>query len=132
MSKSDYLEVKLLDWLFGKASFSPPDTYYVALYTSAPSDSGGGTEVSGTGYSRVAVANDAENWPATSGGVKANGETVDFGQAGSAWGTVTHFGLFDAASGGNLYRWGALVAPATVEEDDTVDFPPGSLQFTED
>ena len=51
---SDYLEDKVLDHVFGGTAYTAPATLYVALYTVAPDDTGGGTEVTttGTAYAR--------------------------------------------------------------------------------
>lgn len=131
-SKSNYLENILLDEVLGGDDYTPPATVYIALFTSAPSDSGGGTEVSGGSYARVAVTNNATNWPAASAGVKQNGTDVTFAQATAGWGTVVAFAVFDAGSSGNMLYWGALTASRTVAINDTVSFPTGSLTFTED
>lgn len=132
MGKSDYLENKVLDHLLGRTTYTAPATVYVALYTTAPSDAGGGTEVSGGGYARKAVTNDATNWPAASGGSKSNGTAIVFDEASSDWGSVVAFGIFDAASGGNLLYWGALDAPKAVNNGQTARFPAGSLVISED
>lgn len=127
-SFSDFLELELLDHVFSAAAYTPPATLYVALFTATPSDSGGGTEVSGNGYARVAVTNNATNWPAASGGNKANGTAITFPQATpSGWGVVTQFGIFDASTAGNLIAWGDLSASKTVDALDTVSFAIGSL-----
>lgn len=136
MSKSDDLEDKLLDGRYGGPAYSLPGTVYVALYTAAPSDAGGGTEV-GTAdwsdYARVAVVNNGTNFPSASGGSKSNGVAIDFGTAtivGSPP-TVSHFGTFDALAG-NLMDWGALTTPKQIDDGDPVSFPIGALTFTED
>lgn len=133
MSKSDYLENKLLDHTFGAQTYTPPATLYVALYTAAPDDDGtGGTEVSGTGYARAAVTNNDTNWPAASNGSKSNGNEISFGTVGAGgWGQLTHFGVFDAASGGNFLGAGELDTPVTAAEGDTVRFQAGALVITE-
>lgn len=132
MSKSNYLEDRLLDHQLGGPDYVRPATVHVALYTTAPTDAGGGVEVSGGNYSRVAVTNNSTNFPAASGGTKSNGTVVSFPIPSAGWGLVTHFGLFDAASGGNLLRWGALTIPKTIDPGDLVNFPPGELDCTED
>lgn len=130
-SFSDFLELELLDHVFGNAAYSAPATLYVALYTATPSDSGGGTEVSGNAYARVAVTNNATNFPAASGGSKANGTAITFPQATpSGWGVVTQFGIFDASTSGNLLAWGDLTASKTVDALDTVSFAIGALTIT--
>ena len=98
---SDYLENEILDHIFGVGSYTAP-SIYVALYTSAPSDSGGGTEVSGNNYARVLHS----SWTTASGGATSNSGAITFPTPSGVWGTVTHFGLFDASTSGNLLGWG--------------------------
>lgn len=130
-SFSDFLELELLDHVFGNAAYSAPATLHVALFTAAPSDSGGGTEVSGNAYARVAVTNNATNFPAASGGSKANGTAITFAQATpSGWGVVVAFGIFDASTSGNLLAWADLTASKTVDPLDTVSFAIGALTIT--
>lgn len=131
-SKSDYLENKILDLIWGNQAFSPPSTIYVALFTAAPNDAGGGTEVSGGSYSRVGVQNNATNWPAASGGQKQNGVAINFPQATTSWGTVVAVGFFDAATNGNLLAWANLAANKAVGVGDTISFPVGSITITEE
>ena len=129
---SDYMERLLLDVIFGTlpADWDRPaafDTLYFGLFTAAPSDSGGGTEVSGNAYARVGVTNNTTNFAAaaTSTGTttKKNATTIQFPQATpSGWGTVTHWGIFDAASAGNLLFWGALTASRAVVNGDAPRF----------
>jgi hypothetical protein len=136
MSKSDYLENEILDHILGAATWTAPATIHVALFTAAPSDSGGGTEVSTgvwTNYSRSAVTNNATNWPAASGGSKSNGTAISFGTA-AITGTapvVTHFALMDASSAGNILYWGALTDAQTINNTNPVSFPISSITITE-
>lgn len=131
-SYSDYLELKVLDHLLGLTSYTPPATLYVALYTSAPSDGGGGTEISGNGYARVAVTNNATNWPAASGGQKSNGTAITFSVATGSWGTVVAFGLFDASTGGNLLMWATLGTSKAISSGQAAQFPIGALVVAQD
>lgn len=131
-SFSDYIENKLLDLLFSNAAYSIPGTLYMALFTAAPSDSGGGTEVSGGSYARVAVTNNNTNFPAASGGSKSNGTTITFPTATAAWGTVVAMGIFDASSSGNLLAWATLTTAKTVASGDTPSFAAGALVITLD
>lgn len=132
MSKSDYLENELLDHVLGAAAYSAPATVNVALYTAAPTDAGGGTEVSGGSYARVAITNNATNWPAAASGSKSNGTTITFPTATADWGTVVAFGLWDAASGGNLLYWGTLSASKVINSGNTASFAVGALTILED
>ena len=138
---SDYLENKMVDQLFRGQTAPTTSTLYVALLTAAPSDNGGGTEVSGGAYARVAVTSSLANWAGTqsagsttassgTGGQTSNNIAITFPTPGATWGTVTHFGIYDAATGGNLLFHGALSIAKTVNESDTVTFPIGTLSVT--
>ena len=131
-SKSDFLENELLDHVLGGGDYSRPATVYVALFTVALSDSGGGTEVSGGSYARVAVTNNATNWPAASGGAKSNGTEIAFPEATASWGTVVAFAIFDASTGGNMLYWADLTTSKTIDSGDTAKFAVGDLDITED
>jgi len=131
-SKSDYLENELLDHVLGGGDYSRPATVYIALYTVAPTDVGGGTEVTGGSYARKAVTNNATNWPAASSGAKANGTVIEFVTATADWGTVVAFAILDAASDGNFLYWGDLTASKSVDNGDTARFAVGELDITED
>lgn len=124
---SDYAEKLVLDWLMTTGSATRPTAWYVALYTAAPSDSGGGTEVSGAGYSRKSVSFNAASTP---GGTTSNSGIVSWTAAGGAYGTVTHVGIFDASTAGNLIWQGALSTAKTVNDGDTIQFSAGNLTLT--
>ena len=124
---SDYAEKLLLDWMMTSGSATRPTAWYVALYTAAPSDSGGGTEVSTGGYARQSVALSAASSP---GGTTSNSGEVSFTASGADYGTVTHMGIFDAASSGNLLWHGALTASKTVADGDTLTFAVGNIDLT--
>jgi hypothetical protein len=134
-SKSDYLEAKVLDHVLGGGDYSRAANVYCALFTTAPTDAAGGVEVSGGAYARVAMTNNATNWPAASGTtptIKANGTAITYPRATAAWGTVAAWALFDAASAGNLLFWGTLTTPKAVAIDDTPSFGVGALTIAED
>src|SRR3990167_1382168 len=122
---SDYLENALLNEVFRNTGYAPAATVYVGLYTAAPTDAGGGTEVTGGSYARVAVT-----FAAASGGSITTSGVTTFPTATADWGTVTHFGIFDAVSGGNLLAWQALTASATINNTDTARFSAGALTIT--
>lgn len=121
---SDYAENKLLDHLLGKASFTMPASVRVALFTAAPSDAGGGTEVTGGSYARQAIIVNT-----SSGGATNPNADVVFPVATASWGTITHVGIFDAASGGNLLMHGALTASKAIASGDQLIFPAADLDF---
>lgn len=131
-SKSNYLENEMLDHVLGGGDFTRPSSVFVALYTTAPSDTGGGVEVSAPSYAREEVANNPTNWPAAVDGLKTNGADIVFETAAEAWGTIVAFGLFDNVSAGNLLYWGELTASKLIDADDTAFFRAGTLTITED
>lgn len=134
---SDYLENKLIDHLLRATAYTAPATTYVALLTAAPSDVGGGTEVSGGSYARASVASGTGAWTATQGGTSGasygtggttgNAATISFATPSAGWGTVTHFGVYDALTGGNLLFHGALTASKVINSGDSVSFAAGAL-----
>lgn len=144
--KSDYLENKFIDWLFRGQSYTPPATLYIGLYTTVPSaDAGtGGVEVSGGSYARASVAASLANWAGTqaagstvassgTGGQTSNNNVITFAAPTANWGTIAGFGIFDAASGGNMLYFGSLTASKTVNNGDAAPaFAAGALTVTED
>ena len=124
---SDYAEKLLLDVLMTTGTATRPTNWYVALFTAAPNDAGGGTEVSAGGYARQSVSfNDASS----PGGTTSNSNEVSFTASGGDYGTVSHMGIFDASSSGNLLWHGALTASKTVADGDTLTFAIGNIDLT--
>jgi len=124
---SDHAEKLLLDWMMTTGSATRPTAWYVGLFTAAPSDAGGGTEVSGSGYAREAVTFAAASTP---GGTTSNTGDVSFTAAGGNWGTITHIGIFDASSAGNLLWHGSMTASKVVNDGDTLQFSTGNIDLT--
>lgn len=134
-SKSDYLENEILDHILGGADYSRPATLYLALLTAAPTDASTGstiTEATYTGYARVAITNNATNFPAASGGAKSNGTEIAFAECTAGTSTVTHWALLDAATLGNILYWGALTTSKDISTGDTPKVAVGDLDITED
>lgn len=131
-SKSDYLENKLLDHVLGATAYSAPAAIYFGLFTAAPSDAGGGTEVTGGSYARVSLLNNTTNFPNASGGVKKNGTAVVWPTATALWGLVVAIGVYDAPSGGNLLFWATLPVSKSIDVGDTLTLPINGLTITED
>lgn len=130
-SFSNYLESRLLDHLFCKNTYMSP-TIYVALSTADPGESGSGLSEPNppNGYSRVATSEN--NWNDAVSGLIDNYTELTFPQATGNWGTITHFALMDAASGGNMLAYGALSTSKTVTNGDTVKFAAGDLDVSLD
>lgn len=122
---SDYLENKILDHVFRNTAYTPAAAVYLGLYTSAPSDAGGGTEVSGAGYARQAIT-----FGAASGGAISNTAAVQFTASGGSYGTVTHVGIFDAATTGNLLAWKSIT-PIVMGSGGVLTFAIGDIDVTQ-
>jgi hypothetical protein len=132
MAKSDYLENDLIKHVFRTGNMTAITEVNVALFTAAPSDSGGGTEVTGGNYARVLHGPSDATWDATSGidGLTANTSVITFPVPSANWGTITHFALFDDTT--NMLYWGALTTDKTVNDGDPAPtFPAGALTVTE-
>ncbi|GHF71286.1 phage tail fiber protein [Seohaeicola zhoushanensis] len=125
-SFSDYLENALLNHVFRNTALTSPTNVYLALYTANPTDAGGGTEVTGGGYTRQAIT-----FGAASGGAISNTAAVEFTASGASFGTVTGVGIFDASSGGNLLAWDAITS-AAVGDGDTLSFAIGDIDLSLD
>ena len=104
-------------------------TVYMALYLNEPGADASGTEVSGTGYGRVAIT---LGQPSVVGGkaTSSNTNAVNFGTAGSAWGTVAYWAIYDSSSGGQLLWFGPFSRSKTVEINDSVVVAIGELDVT--
>lgn len=129
---SDYLENKLIDFVFRGQTYTPPTNTYIGLLTSAPNDANTGSnvvEVSGGSYARVAVGATLLNWSGTqsntantastgTSGTTYNINPIAFPSPTGNWGVITAFGMFDASSGGNLLFYGNLTTAKTVNNGD--------------
>lgn len=137
---SDYMENKLVDHIFRATAYTAPATLYIGLLTAAPSDSGGGTEVTGGSYARASVTPSVANFKSTNGttsgassgtgGLTSNANSITFATPSAGWGTVTHFGIYDASTTGNLLFWGSLGTSKTINSGDTVSFAADALTVT--
>lgn len=140
-SMTDYLENRLVDHILRGQTFTAPANLHAALFTTATTEAGGGTEVTGGSYARVAVACSLANWAGTqsagstaassgTGGATSNNNAITFPTPTAAWGTVTHVALFDASSGGNMLFHGPLTTSKTPNIGDPPTFPAGSFGIT--
>jgi hypothetical protein len=148
---TDFLENKLIDFIFrgqalgitgaSAAAGTGPTSLYMALFTANPTDTGGGTEVSGGSYARVAVSSTLANWAGTqaaasttassgTSGTTSNNNSITFPSPTASWGVITGFGIFDASTAGNLLVYGALTTSKTVNNGDAApSFTAAALTF---
>ncbi len=122
---SNYLENALINATLRNTSYTSPTTTYLALYTSDPTDADTGTEVSGGSYARQAIT-----FGAPSNGVSTNSAAIEFPQATGSWGTVTHVGIRDASTSGNLLYHTPLDVSKTIASGDIFKIAIGSLSVT--
>jgi hypothetical protein len=126
MSFTNDLETRALQWAFTTGSPTRPTAWYVGLFTAAPSDTGGGTEVSGGSYARQAVT------LTVSGNLATNGSAIEWPTASAGWGTITHVAIFDALTTGNMLVYAALTTSKTISTGDVLRIPAGDLDITLD
>ena len=122
---SDYLENEILDHILGTGAYTMPTNVYVGLSTGSFNDDNSGTELSGSGYTRKVAS-----FGAASSGTASNDAAIEFPAATGSWGTVSHFGLFDAASSGNLLVHGAFTTGKAIGSGDILKIPAGDLDIT--
>jgi len=128
MSFSNSAETLVLNWLFTAGSATRPTAWYLALFTANPDEDASGTEVStsGTAYARQSVAF------TVSGNTASNSAAVEFPTATASYGTVTHVGVFDASTSGNLIAYAALTTSKAIDTGDVMRVPAGDLDITLD
>jgi len=128
-SFSDYTENLALNFLFTTNTATRPTAWYVGLFTAAPSDTGGGTEVSGSAYARKVTGTITVS--GTSPTTATNSAAIEFAAAsGGNWGTVTHAAIFDSLTSGNMLAWSALTTSRTINDGDVFRIPASSLTVT--
>jgi hypothetical protein len=122
---SNFLENALINATLRNTAYTSPAVVYLGLYTSDPTDADSGTEVTGNAYARQAIT-----FGAPSNGVTTNTAAIEFPQATGSWGTVTHIGIEDALTGGNLLYHTPLDASKVIATGDVFRMAIGSLSVT--
>lgn len=122
---SDYAENKVLDVLGANATFTAPSNVYLGLSTGSLGDDNSGTELTGNNYSRVSVS-----FGAAASGTMSNDAAIEFAAATGSWGSVSHWGLYDASSAGNLLVHGSFTTAKTIASGDVLKIATGDLDIT--
>ena len=122
---SNFLENALVNATLRATTYTSPATVYVALFTTDPTDANTGTEVTGGSYARTSVA-----FAAPSNGASASSADCTFPTCTSTWGTVSHIGIFDASTSGNLLYHTPLDTSKTIETGDIFKIASASLTVT--
>lgn len=126
MSFSNTYETTVLQWTFTNGAVTRPTAWYLGLFTTAPGEAGGGTEVSGGSYARQSVTF------SVSGNLATNTAALEFPVATADWGTITHVAVYDASTGGNQIAYAALSTSKTIATGDVLRVPTGDLDITLD
>ena len=126
MSFTNDLETRVLQWALTAGSPTRPTAWYIGLFTAAPGEAGGGTEVSGGSYVREAVTF------TVSGNLATNSAAVEWPTATGTWGTITHVAVFDALTSGNMLVYATLTSSKTIASGDVLRIPAGDLDVTLD
>ena len=126
MSLTNTFETTTLTWLLTASSATRPTAWYIGLFTVAPTDAGGGTEVSGVSYVRKAVTF------TVTGDTASNSAAVEWPVAGGSWGTITDLAIFDAVTAGNMIGYATLTSAKTIATGDVFRIPLGDLDVTLD
>lgn len=124
MSFTNTLETRVLEWALTTGSPTRPTEWHIGLFTAAPGETGGGTEVSGGAYAREAVTF------TVSGDTASNNAAIEWPTATDNWGTITHIAVFDAATGGNMLVYGELTLAKTITTGDVFRIPNADLDIS--
>jgi hypothetical protein len=122
---STYLKNALVNETLRNTNYVPVTPIYLALYTTDPTVAGTGTEVSTGSYARRTIV-----FIAPTLGVTSNSALITFPTSTAAWGTITHFGIKDALTAGNLLYFAPLTTPRTLVSGDTLTVPIGNIDLT--
>lgn len=125
MPMTTYLAHALMNHVYRNTAYTSPTTVYLAAFTTATDDSGGGTEVTGGSYARVAMTLGAPAAKAIS-----NSAEVNFGTATANWGTISHLAVMDASTAGNMLSHSAMTTSRTVNNGDSFSVPVGDFDLS--
>lgn len=137
---SDYTETNIIQTTLRGIAFPVPSNVYVALFTADPTDANVTANEVQTANMPAYVRQNAAGagtidtgWSAPANGVSSNAKVITFpANNGAAAITVTHVGLYDAATGGNLLYSAPLVTSKTLQVGDVLSFGIGTLTVTID
>jgi len=130
MAKAPALSNAILDHIVGNATWTSPAPVHISLHTGNPGTTGANeaSSASTSNYARVEAA--ASDWGSAAAGAIANSAAITFPEGGNDQ-EITHFGVWDSASGGAFQRGGALTAPFTYAANVTPEFAIGACVLSE-
>lgn len=122
---------KIQDYIYGGVSFTLPDNWYLAMSSTAPTAAGGNvTEPTDSAYERVAIPNSKSYFSDAISGSISNTQEHSFPESTENQGVYTHWALYDASVGGNVWFYGELSSSRTVESSTVLTLRAGSLVST--
>ena len=125
-SLSNYAENELLDHVLKVGAYTPPTHIYIALSTADPTDDASGlSEPSGGSYARILC----DDWDTAASRAIQNTSSVEYVEATGSWGTLTHFAIMDALTGGNMLAYGSLSESKVISSGDTASFAAGAIDI---
>lgn len=125
-SISDFLENELLDHVFQVGAYPPP-TVYICLSTADPTDDASGiAEPVGNNYARKAHA----AWNTAAARAITNNGVITFNQASGAWGTITHYAIYDHATAGNMLAHGSLTTGKVIVNGNAPNIPDAEISVS--
>ena len=124
MPISNDLANKLANATVRNVSYTSPATVYVALYSTTPTASTAGTELSGSGYTRETVT-----FAAPSAGTVASNVAVTFGAATADWLPAVAIAVTDASTSGNI-MWFKTIATQVVKNGNSLTLDSGDITIT--
>ncbi len=130
MNISNYLRDKVADKIIGAVNFTTAPTLYIRLFSTVLTAAGTGTEIAQPSYAAKLIDNNLTNFPLSAAGAKANAVRFDFAAAAENWSPILAVGLFDAATGGNLYFYDNLTASITIASGEILFFDIGDIGFS--
>jgi hypothetical protein len=135
---SNYLENQIANWLTATTMPAAPTTLYVALFSTDPTDAGGGTElttaitgaatrvgVAGGSWTKITAATTVD------ASIKNTNEiTITNSSLSSTTLNASHFGVFSNSTGGDLLFHGQLASTIPIALNDAVKFAPNAITLT--
>lgn len=119
---SNYLKPLLLNHMMGKVALPLPANLYLGFFQNDVGADASGTEASGFGYARQLTS-----WTTATQNVSSLAANVSQTPVGGDWATISHWGLFDALTLGNLWLYGQFDVPRVTQDGVAVTVDAGTL-----
>lgn len=132
MSASNFLENQLITAVLDGGTYTGPTTLYLSLYSTAPTESSAGTELSGSGYARQTVTFSVDVTTILDQTQATNTANVTFGPATADWSTATGWAVTDQSTAGNVLFYNTFNTGQTVRNTKSLTIVAGNLTIVFD